>query len=553
MKIKFSVVFLFCAIFYPSCIFAQITSGGTPLFGSSLKSKSANDLEVLNYIPNMALSKQQASMPKHESITFAHAFNVNYTPDNSGNWSIVDGYRVWHLEIASPGAYSINLIFDRYVLPEGAKLFLYSKDLSYIRGAFTSENNKKNGVLATSPIAGDTIVIEYQEPLDADFEGELLIGAVNHDYVGVLKLGDAGDFGSSGDCNVDVKCSKLAGVEDIKRGVLRMIVNGIEYCTATLINNTSDTKLPYVITAAHCFTDDPFNDNTVYLFNYETTDCGSNIEGDKTMTIGVYSNIPSESVSGADLKCIVNSKDYALLELSTVPPQSYSPYYVGWSLVEQPSAPFSAIHHPNGDVKKISTAINPLYKTSFNTPTFDYDMHWQVEEWDTGTTEGGSSGGGLFDANNLLVGTLSGGAASCNNSVNDFYVRFNRAWDASSALSDQLRTYLDPENTGKQSLYGVDPYGSDSSITPTPGGDIITVNPNPFTTNTIYICSEEYLVEHYELYSINGQKLDSGEIGLKGCDIKLDLPSLPTGLYILKLYTDSKTFTLKILKQAALN
>ncbi len=725
MRIIYSAVFFLCIIFYPVSILSQISSGGAPLTNGSVKFNSSDNLKVLNYETDSKLKQQAiASMQKHESITFAHGFEVDYTPQNSGNWRIIGNYRVWQLEITSPGAYSINLIFDRYVLPNGAKLFLYNKDRSDVKGAFTSANNKKNGVLATSPIVGDAIIVEYQEPLDADFEGELLIGSVNHDYVGILKYNEkVGWFGDSQSCNVNVSCSDIDGVEDIKRGVMRMIINGTEYCTATLINNTSDTKLPYVITAGHCFTGDPFNDKTVFLFNYETPHCSSVIEGDKSMVVG------SLSVSGADMKCIVTSKDYALLELSEMPPKSYRPYFVGWSLVDQPIAPFAAIHHPNGDVKKISTALNELSKTTFYSPPFDTDMHWHVEEWDSGTTEGGSSGCGLFDANNLLIGTLSGGAASCANSVNDYFVRFNRAWDSSTAQSNKLKTYLDPDNTGAQSISGIDPYGNDAydrisnveygnlhgntrpsdgfgyitghnatqikkyaekfgqikkanlrgcyimpskyvsgssqsvkisvytgnetplnlkyekefmvgnlksnkelyidfdsdiyiegnffvsyeleyassvvdtfsvyhtvedrqtkvsntmmledngewklasdyygigntslwidalvdiiesgdtSITPTPDGDGIVVKPNPFTTNSVHVCSNDYFVKRYELYSVNGQKLDFGEVGLMGCDIKLDFPALPSGLYILKLYTDSKTFSLKIVKQ----
>ena len=50
---------------------------------------------------------------------------------------------------------------------------------------------------------------------------------------------------------------------------------------------------------------------------------------------------------------------------------------------------------------------------------------WKIAAWDDGTTEGGSSGSGLWDQNGLLVGQLYGGQASCSFNVNDYYGKFN--------------------------------------------------------------------------------------------------------------------------------
>ena len=59
-------------------------------------------------------------------IRFAYAFDVDYTPENSGaRYHLKDGRDVWRLHIVSEGAYSLNLIFDEYQLDDSSQLFIY--------------------------------------------------------------------------------------------------------------------------------------------------------------------------------------------------------------------------------------------------------------------------------------------------------------------------------------------------------------------------------------------------------------------------------------------
>jgi lysyl endopeptidase len=76
----------------------------------------------------------------------------------------------------------------------------------------------------------------------------------------------------------------------------------------------------------------------------------------------------------------------------------------------------------------------------------------------SGTTEGGSSGGGLWNGAHRLIGVLSGGAASCANpSGSDYFARLERAWTANAALDGQLRYWLDPDQTCVAVVPGLDP------------------------------------------------------------------------------------------------
>lgn len=437
---------------------AQVSYGGKPYFNSSLPLiNSPSSTKQLNYTPTSVQLKGIINQKSGQPLTFAHQFTVNYTPQNSGSWEIMeDGTKVWRILINSPGAYSINIIFDRFKLPEGAKLFIYNTDFSEVIGSFTNKNNKSSGILATAPVAGDQIIVEYQEPAKVDFKGELLIGAVNHDFFGIHKLTTlkAGVFGDAGDCNIDVSCYDDENKLDIKRAVGRLIVNGTDLCTATLINNTAQDGTPYLISAAHCFKNDKDGSSTLLCLNYEAPYCSGNIEGTKLHT-----------VSGGETKVFVDSMDIALVKLTEMPPAYYRPYYAGWTLNSSPSKPFKIVHHPQGDVKKISTTLLDLVPVTFYTKSgyppdvqFVSDFHWLVKEWTTGTTEAGSSGGPLFDINNRIVGTLSGGLANCTSPKTDYFTRFYKAWDLNSQIDGQFAHWLDPGGTGNQSVVGLDPY-----------------------------------------------------------------------------------------------
>jgi hypothetical protein len=442
-------------------VLAQLSVHGTPL-GSSFEQIDGMEVKEHLMVNQQAYLTQAEEQEKQgQPLQFAYQFTVNYTPENSGSWEIQeDGTKVWRVLISSPGAYSINLIFDRYNLPEGASLFIYNIDMSAVIGAFTSINNKKSGVLATAPVAGDEIIVEYQEPASVEYSGELMIGAVNHDFLGVndyVSLKSTG-FGASGDCNEDISCYDSDNAIDIRRSVVKLLIDGSYLCTGTLINNTNEDGTPYVITAAHCFDGEDSKDgSTAFLyFNYESPYCSEVIEGSDAQTL-----------SGGDLKVYAEAQDIALLQMYDTPPADYRPYYAGWTLESSPSSPYVCIHHPSGDVKKIATATDDVVASSFNySSLYPYaqvdNFHWLVEEWTTGTTEGGSSGSGLFDTDYKLIGTLSGGFADCNDPINDYFVQFYKAWDSRSEDTCQFEVWLDPTNSGTQILDGYDPYEDDA-------------------------------------------------------------------------------------------
>jgi len=445
---------LFLIIFYGwfmlVSVCGQINRGGSPVTekltypADAIVLMAPVDLEQIREINSYRPDK------KDEPFQFAIPSGVSLNPENSGRWyTLSDGTRIWKLGIHSSGAFSINLIFDQFELTPGARLYIYDANREYVLGAFTSENNKESGILAVQPVPGDLIFIEYHPSKTLVQSSKLSIGQVNHDFVDIFHLDKTkdGQFGQSGPCNIDINCPEGENWQAQKRSVTRILINGIELCTGVLVNNTSLDGRPYLLTAGHCISDGSDAQSTVTVFNYESPYC----DGPDGMV--------NQTISGASLKATISNLDFTLVELSAYPPIYYQPYYAGWDASGNGPASSVSIHHPKGDVKKISKDYDAAVSSDY--VPYDANTFWKILMWDLGTTEPASSGAPLFNENGLLVGTLSGGEASCGNSVNDYYQKFSESYDRYSSANQQLKYWLDPLNLGNGSLSGWDPYGPD--------------------------------------------------------------------------------------------
>ncbi len=421
----------------------QVSQGGDPLKAVHLKSSVSKVVEMPSF--DLKILKKSvvssSSEKKIKPLKFAYAFNVSLTPKNSGEWLVADdGTLCWKLKIRSKGAKSLNLIFNRFKLPENSRLFIFNENT--VLGAFTPVNNKTSGKFAVAPIAGDEITVQY-ETKERDIENiPFEIKSVNHDFVGILEKGDRRPMGkTAGECNIDINCDLGDKWSEVKNSVCRIIVNGVEICTGSLVNNTAEDEKPYIISASHCYDKWEYAETSVYVFNYESPFCAP-LDGD-----------PRNSVSGAIMKAQFDSLDFALAELTLVPPPNYRPYFAGWERTVELRDSSASIHHPQGDIKKIALDYDAPSISDF-TSSYIKNGFLKIARWDEGVTEVGSSGGPLFDKNKNIIGTLTGGIASCGNPVKDYFERFALSWDYKSEDSLQLKHWLDPINSDVKTLNG---------------------------------------------------------------------------------------------------
>lgn len=465
-RIIFKLIFFtaFCISF---AVKAQISHGGRPLPYLSVRSMSGNFFQEMPSF-DVEAEKRIDSLEQGDlkgGYRFAYKFMTDFSPVNSGySYTLADGTKVWRLGIRSAGAYSINVLFSEYELPEGAKLFLYSPDQNQILGAFNHLNNSEFGLLPIAPIQGDELIIEYQEPPGVDFAGRLKVGEVNHgyrDFRGKEPEGNRSDFV----CMPSVVC--LTDVTDqydeIKRSVVLLIINGTVFCSGALINNTSEDKTPYLLTASHCLNERFSISNPDYVkiastvvsfFNYESPFCSSVLRGAEEL-----------SMASARFYAVNVKTDMILLGLTEIPPVYYQPYYAGWNIAENHSVPYANIHHPWGNVKRINSCSTTLGLKSYDKlPMFNENSFWHVSEWETGSTAGGSSGSPLFDSENRIIGALTGGQSNCRSPKNDLFYALHKSWTSGNSDGANLKPWLDPSGTGQLACKGLDPYGSDKAV-----------------------------------------------------------------------------------------
>ncbi|GJJ69693.1 lysyl endopeptidase [Entomortierella parvispora] len=421
-----------------------------------------------------------------------------------------DDVLVWQLEIHSPSALSLNLIFSEFQLPSGTEFFVSGQ--RHTLGAFTAEiNNKADKIFATAPVAGDRLLLEFFTPRKILEEGQrplIQLSHVIHGYKPMLlaassdsmnqgfrtrdgsilprkhsrgprrqglsfqsEEGEEGGFepvpspprAMSGKCNVDVACH-LHNFHDQSRsvGVILSEFNQ-KYCTGALINNARQDGRQLFLTANHCT---GFSDTSEHLvmFNHEKILCGS--RGEEV----------NEHDTAQGLLKLGNyaPSDYTLYEILEPIPDGYNLYLSGWSAIPQaPSSrlrqvpteedssrtvldPIVGIHHPSGDSKKISFYTNgTLPKACWSECGPEEYFHWQIPRWTEGTTEPGSSGSPLFDADKRIVGQLHGGSASCwNPNGYDVYGGIHASFQTPPKIKNRLATYLDPDSTGAKTLDG---------------------------------------------------------------------------------------------------
>ena len=419
---------------------------------------SLQDVQSLQLpsINNKALLETEMARRKPgRAPHFAESISVDISPSTHGNWDISDdGMAVWRLRIPSPGARSLNLGFDQFVMPEGGSLMLYTPDMKTIQGPFTPADNEEHEELWTPIIPGDEIVIEVSLPVEHQPALRLHLKTINHDFLGFA------ENALSGSCNLDVICSLADGwgivdeYRDIIQSVAVISTGGGTFCTGFLVTNAREDCTPFFMTANHCGIGPGNAASLVAYWNFSNSECrqpGSLASG------GDGDGALADFNTGAIHRASYSPTDFTLVEFDDPISETANAWFAGWDareVLEEDT--LICIHHPRTDEKRISFEFNGSYRGSLGSgstpvPNGDYLI---IADWDIGTTEGGSSGSPVFNSDKRVVGQLQGGAAACGNNSYDRFGWFPSSWTGGGSASSQLSTWLDPDNTGTMVMDG---------------------------------------------------------------------------------------------------
>lgn len=400
---------------------------------------------LLNTIPTHQLSASLLPALRTEApstaLQFARPATTSIDIQRDGQWERKDGYAFWRLRIDSDNAVSLSATLGQLQLPASASLRLFDAQGQLWHGPISAELLQARDQFWTPIVPGDSLLLELKVSAAQQSVAQMRIEQIQH--------GDRSwdNTSKSGSCNIDTACSSADGWQDAVRATARITVGNRRLCSAVLLNNTGQDGSPLLLTANHCGigeSPDMSASSVVVYWNYETSQCGGSPNG----SLRQFQQGSTLLASGADA-------DFSLIQLDQIPPDNYQVFYAGWDARPLNPRSGASVHHPSGDEKRIS-----FFNQQAEARTANVDGNrvqtWQVF-WQDGITEPGSSGAGLWNDQQRVVGQLSGGNSSCSNQdAADVYGRLDASWQASSSASGQLRAWLDPLGTGQLTLDGRD-------------------------------------------------------------------------------------------------
>ena len=435
---KSLLIVLAAVLFMAPTAMAQVSHGGQPLNWEKQTTTSFQFVQLPEL--NMAtIEAEDAENDQYKEFGFRFGIerSANLNTNSNGTWSVENNMNVWRLGVHAPNATGVSFVFNNFDLPKSAKLFIYDAEKTHYIGSFDYTNKQANGMLASTLVYGEKVIIELQVPTTENLDKTYLsINQIVHAYRGLnskfeeLKALARGPFGNSGSCNISINCPEGDDWQVEKKSVALIASGGNAVCSGALVNNTANDGYPYFLTANHCLGGGV--GNWTFYFNHESATCNGN------------SGPTNQTVSGGSLLASNGGSDFGLLEINNGNPITYNVEWAGWDNTDSENAVTAGtgIHHPSGDLKKICHDTDGPYHDNVQGAAV-----WYIDQWEDGMTEGGSSGSPLFNQDHRIIGQLYGGSASCQNqSGADWYGRFGVSWDGNSS-SSRLRDWLDPQNS----------------------------------------------------------------------------------------------------------
>lgn len=489
----------------------------------------------------LQLEGREEAYGESKGFKFAHAIDVAINALQYGNWTTVGDNAFWSVKFVAPGATCLSINFSKFKLPAHAEMYIGNGDHTMVTGPITAGENNANATWGSSVYKGDALEITIKLPAAERIELALETKSIAYGYkeIFVPKTG----YGESGACNINVLCALGNGWEN-ERSAVALLLDGSSqrFCTGSMIANTCGTNTPYFLTANHCFNGSDVS-QWKFVFRYWSSQCTPGVDGSTSLLF-----------NGSQLRANSAATDFCLLQLNQVPSSASGITYAGWNRSATAATSGTAIHHPRGDVMKISRANNALTVGTFGTAQGAitngmWQANWSPQvngsgQMVTPVTEPGSSGSPLFDQNHRIVGQLFGGPSACSGTqLWDFYGRFDLSWTGGGTNATRLSNWLDASGTGaiainSASIAGLSPY-------------------NDFAINGAnYICnSETFTIRNLPSagYSVAWQILQSGSIvssTVNGSSItinKITNGSIELDAVITNLCTNTSKFVSKIL------
>ena len=417
--------------------------------------------------PNLVQLQQEDILRDKQGLLYriGVARTVNLTPQNAGIWTtLANGDRQWKLRISSEGAEALSFLFQTFKIYGATTLEIKNNQGALLHPVLTQKDVEEHFMYDAALCTGDEMVLILTEPAHVT-TSELFIDRMMYNYRATGTSTEE-KINESEACEVNVNCTPVGdNWQDEKRGVARIYVvegNQAGWCSGSLVNNLANDCKPLFLTALHCGVNCSAGDlnQWKFYFRYESPNCNNpNTAGtlDDYFINGCVKLSDSGDGGGA------TGSDFLLVQLGTAANQAttittlksanFNAYWNGWDANNTATSGGVGIHHPAGDIKKISTFNGNTVTSGWNGNGLQ--SHWRLT-WSSnanghGVTEGGSSGSPIFNnSSGRIVGTLTGGGSYCNaTNQPDYYGKMSYHWISNGSTNNRrLKPFLDPANTG---------------------------------------------------------------------------------------------------------
>ncbi|MFM8596160.1 MAG: GEVED domain-containing protein [Flavobacteriales bacterium] len=451
--------------------------------------------------PNLTQLAQEDELRDKQGVLYriGVALPSHISLNNSGVWTTLpDGSKQWQLIVETHGAEALSYLFEKFALHGGTTLRIQNLQGQDAHPVLTSKDVEVHGMANAALCPGSVHVLTLTEPAYTT-PSELYIDRVMYNYRST-GINTSEKINESDPCEVNINCSPVGDQwQDEKRGVARIYVvegNQAGWCSGSLVNNTAQDCKPYFLTALHCgVSATAANMNQwKFYFRYEAPTCtnptsvGSLASNFVTGCLRIADAADGGGNSGSDFLLVkLGNNNNEATVINNLKSANINAYWNGWNANSTATTGGASIHHPAGDIKKISTFSGNTVSTQWGSAT---GSHWRVV-WTAntnghGVTEGGSSGSPLFDnAGGNIIGTLTGGGSFCTSqSAPDQYGKMAFHWtNNGTTAAEQLKPWLDPANTNLLVFAGSnDPCTPSTPVAPVANFSASATNVTPGTT-----------------------------------------------------------------------
>ena len=420
----------------------------TPTYLLALPAPAAAEQEALKQ-HNQSAGKGQPlkigfgrDLEKHEKLALAALA-----------WADIDSGRVTRIKVSSPGAAAVRVAMSLAGAPEGLELRFQGGGRE--PGLWTGgrgRGGRTGRILVTGngrrERADRALFLPKARSLDG---ASLSLTRLSHLLAAGTdlhpnRLKTLSQIGNAASCSPNFACVSYpsGALTDASRAVAHLVFtsgSSTYVCTGTMLNSIyadgSSTQIPYLYTAYHCIGNQTEANTLNTWWFFQAATCGSTAVPSGYQVVG----------GGATLLYAAYDTDTSFMRLNSAPPAGA--YFAGWNAATVASGtPAMILHHPAGDLKKFSQG-DPAsgggtqgYARYGSSRSADFI----TMRYTSGSTEGGSSGGGLFTYNASgyyqLRGGLLGGDALCTNMAGlDYFSPMDKGWSS-------LSQYLTPSSGG---------------------------------------------------------------------------------------------------------